>query len=268
MKKILVELNQKCNLNCEYCFYRDYGRVDDELTLEKLIEKNIETYNKIYLTGGEPFLNKDIEKIIGYLNEKKKKIIIFTNGILLKNFKMEKLISILEKIDKLIITLDTKNKNYLLRNNSEEKVIEVIKRILLISNNKLEIKIGVNKYNLSSLEETLDFLLRIGVNKFSFNLLHNINSCSKDIEITSEKEFKILFKILKKNYNYFRKNIEDFSIYYKKDISKLLEKCKCGENFIFLNCKGEIFPCPANLNGEKNKNKCFSKECINLWEMF
>lgn len=268
MKKILIELNQKCNLDCKYCFYRDYGRIENELNFEKIIEKNVQNYDEVYLTGGEPFLNKDIEKIIDYLNEKKKKINIFSNGVLLKDFKLERLKKILKKINKLIITLDSKNKNYLLRGKSEEVVLEVIKNILFIENNKLEVKIGVNKENLKSLEETLNFLKMIGVKKFSINLLHNINSFSQDIEITSEKEFQLLFEILKENYNYFQKNTEDFLMYHKEDRRNLLKKCKCGENFVFLNCKGEIYPCPANLNKEKNKNKCFSKECINLWEMF
>ena len=33
-KKLLIEVNQTCNLNCTYCFYRDYGRVSNSLSIE------------------------------------------------------------------------------------------------------------------------------------------------------------------------------------------------------------------------------------------
>ena len=35
-KKLLIEVNQTCNINCTYCFYRDYGRVKNFLNIEDI----------------------------------------------------------------------------------------------------------------------------------------------------------------------------------------------------------------------------------------
>ena len=65
-KKILIEVNQTCNLNCTYCFYRDYGRTTQSLTMNSINEllKQCPSADEFYLTGGECFTSPIIEKII------------------------------------------------------------------------------------------------------------------------------------------------------------------------------------------------------------
>ena len=57
---VLIELNQLCNLNCEFCFYRDYGRIEEQLSLNSLksIVERFPTLDNFFITGGECTLNK------------------------------------------------------------------------------------------------------------------------------------------------------------------------------------------------------------------
>lgn len=265
MKKILIEVNQKCNLKCEYCFYNDYGRTKEEITLKEIIKNNIASYEEIYITGGEPFLNNHIYEILNYL--KNKKITVFSNGIILNTkWQVDKILDLIKKI---IITFDSIDVKYSLRKKYEKEVISIIEKILKCSNKKLEVKICVNRYNIDKLEDTIKFLIDLGVKNLSFNLIHNIESSKKDFMIREEKKYKKIFYLLEKYSEYFSiKNINSLKSYYKKDYFYFFKSCKCGEDFFFMNNKGELFPCPANLKKEEKKEKCFSRECINLWELF
>lgn len=80
-------ITSKCNAYCKHCFYwRNAGIIQDELTLEEIekISKSIPPFTKLLLSGGEPFLREDIDKICGifYSNNMVRQITIPTNGIL------------------------------------------------------------------------------------------------------------------------------------------------------------------------------------------
>ena len=63
-KKVLVEVNQTCNLNCTYCFYRDYGRVTNGINIQNIDDllENCPLADEFYLTGGECFTSPIIEE--------------------------------------------------------------------------------------------------------------------------------------------------------------------------------------------------------------
>ena len=52
-KKVLVEVNQTCNLNCTYCFYRDYGRVTNRINLQNIDDllENCPLADEFYQNG-------------------------------------------------------------------------------------------------------------------------------------------------------------------------------------------------------------------------
>ncbi|MGL5965259.1 MAG: hypothetical protein ACRCZ2_12815, partial [Fusobacteriaceae bacterium] len=194
---------------------------------------------------------------------------IYSNGIHLNTFEKISLEKVLDSLKKIVITFDSLDENYDLRGNIQLELLELIKKIVNYSKEKLEIKIGINLYNLNNLDYTIKSLLDIGVLFFSFNLIHDIKNSEKNVKITSKEDFQKIFNILNKYKNNFEDRlVESFYSYYKGDIQNLIKGCICGDKFKFINCEGKEYPCPANLNNEKNKELCFSEECINLWEMF
>ena len=66
-KKIMLQITERCNLKCAHCFV-DSESTGNEIPFEhirnsiipELIKNQVV---KITLTGGEPFVHKDIEKI-------------------------------------------------------------------------------------------------------------------------------------------------------------------------------------------------------------
>ena len=96
-KKVLVEVNQTCNLNCTYCFYRDYGRVANRINLQNIdnLLENCPSADEFYLTGGECFTSPVIEEIVERLAPRGK-VITFTNGVILNKYDDERLNKVLE----------------------------------------------------------------------------------------------------------------------------------------------------------------------------
>lgn len=86
MKQIYIVLSKKCNLACSYCI-RDYeNNIDLEIDFNKFLLlankiKEIFIDTELVLTGGEPTLNSDFNKILEYSLLNFENISINSNGM-------------------------------------------------------------------------------------------------------------------------------------------------------------------------------------------
>lgn len=83
-----LEISNKCNLNCKYCYKEKTNQM--ELKTEdwyKIIDSLAE-YNVFQVTfgGGEPLMRKDMPDLLHYCVEHNLNIAMTTNGILLSSF--------------------------------------------------------------------------------------------------------------------------------------------------------------------------------------
>lgn len=111
IEKLYIEPNNRCNLSCPFCSTgqkRFKPKPDMNFDrFKKIIDQFPTIPPYVYLFGrGEPFLNKDIFKMIQYLKDKGCfRVIISTNGHFLNK---ENIFSLFKsKLDKLIIGLDS-----------------------------------------------------------------------------------------------------------------------------------------------------------------
>tara|TARA_B100000686_G_scaffold293233_1_gene322587 strand:+ start:1829 stop:2743 length:915 start_codon:yes stop_codon:yes gene_type:complete len=185
-----------CNLSCKNC-YIESSPLNDNLLylsheevckyLKEIKSKNI-TCKSIGITGGEPFMNKDIIKIISTCLSKNLEVLILTNAMQPLQNKQKLLIRFKNnKNIKFRISLDhyTKNKHEKIRgNNSWHKAISGIDWL-----NK-------NKFNISIASRILydsEIKLRKGFDELFNKLKLNINAYDSN-EL-------ILFPEMKNNLN-------------------------------------------------------------------
>jgi MoaA/NifB/PqqE/SkfB family radical SAM enzyme len=82
MTKLTIDINGKCNIDCEFC-YQDLD--GSELTLQQITDdvKNNPHASVVNIGGGEPLIHKDIVPIIKLLYDNKKKTHISTNATII-----------------------------------------------------------------------------------------------------------------------------------------------------------------------------------------
>lgn len=97
----------RCNLSCSHCFYHDsLNKKFNELTLGEInkFTKTMDPLLHLIITGGEPYLREDIDKIVKvfYENTKVPIISIPSNGFF-KEVMIKKIRSMMELCPKLVL---------------------------------------------------------------------------------------------------------------------------------------------------------------------
>lgn len=270
-KKILIEVNQTCNLNCTYCFYRDYGRIKNNLDISN-INSMLETcpiVEEFYLTGGECFTSPNIEKIIKKLSSRGK-VIVFTNGVILNNYNKKRLLDVVNNVDRFIISFDSFNEDYKCRQHLD-MTLNSIKKILQINDDKVEVKVCITKYNYKNLEQIFKTLIDTGVKYLSVNFIFDILNSDFAHEVTNLEELKEIFKVIRKYKNNF--NMDYISVLQDLYINQKINDnfpCIADSEYFYLDSKNDYSICPGNckkLGKRGDWKKCFSKECANEWEI-
>lgn len=87
LESVVLEITDRCNLHCRHCMNRpDFSNIETEYEKVEYVIKKIVEYGvkKVYLSGGEPLLHKDLFRIILLCDRYKDIEFVFTtNGLLL-----------------------------------------------------------------------------------------------------------------------------------------------------------------------------------------
>jgi Fe-coproporphyrin III synthase len=84
---ITLEVTYRCNIKCEFCFLKDsvLNERRNELSLEEIerIADQAAAYGaSFFITGGEPFLRRDLPDIVAAIHRRGLKVGVNTNGLL------------------------------------------------------------------------------------------------------------------------------------------------------------------------------------------
>lgn len=237
MKKnnIGINLTRRCNMNCDFCFYTtlSYSKSGNtkesnlDISLDCIKEEisKIKNLDAIYLTGGEPLLNKDLKDIIIYLRNHAKKIFVCTNALLLD----EKLCSFFKQYD--VTTIMS------IKDNSEKTYNKI--NFLHKQNIKIELYHILTK---SSIPLLKDFCKRYDwVSKV--RLLYETSSETQKETISPEDWFMLL-KLASYYLNPIITKIEVEIGYLPKDHQFVKRYGKGEVKRIILDYNGKFYPCP------------------------
>ncbi|MCC6759460.1 MAG: radical SAM protein [Candidatus Omnitrophica bacterium] len=100
--EIIVEITGRCRLVCEHCTSQRTPHVPLETVLGILDECASFGVKAIRITGGEPFLHPDIEKILNYAKDKKFMVLLNTAA---ENMSPSLLKNVVKNVDMLLVSL-------------------------------------------------------------------------------------------------------------------------------------------------------------------
>lgn len=173
------KVTPKCNLNCIHCWAITKGEERNTEDMLKVIDK----FHKmqvihVTLSGGEPFLRKDIFEILKYLKKKRIYIEIFTNGILLNEEKIEKLNKILDKnTDTIQISLDAATETTFFYQRRTKKFNIVVDNINLLKKHNFIVRTNftATHINVNEIFDAYVLANKLGVDTFSVSHVYELN---------------------------------------------------------------------------------------------
>jgi len=86
LEGVFLFITSQCNSKCSTCFYHDKLNSGDDMTYDEIrrISETSPNFEKLWLSGGEPFLRKELVEIVKlfYNNNRVRVINLPTNGLL------------------------------------------------------------------------------------------------------------------------------------------------------------------------------------------
>lgn len=257
-RRIILAVTNLCNSKCKTCcLWKNKKRI--ELSMEELTKfADTDLFKKVRflsITGGEPFLRKDIDEIVNMLREKNPKLhlTILTNALLPD--------VIAEKVAKMprdvLITLSFNGNEQAhdetrgVKGNFNKllQTIETLKKM----NRDMNFIFTVTKENYNQLLWAWDFAKQNDINiMFSPEMDYGRLDHETGGRSLTEEEKKIVLEQLKKIYSERKRGFFDqtYFLFFKKfyDKKTITNTCCAGTNSVYIDFTGEIYPC-ENLVG-------------------
>jgi MoaA/NifB/PqqE/SkfB family radical SAM enzyme len=179
---LTIRLTSKCNQRCSFCprispITESHYLVFNDMTLDnfKSIIDRFRRAININLTGGEPFLNKEIFEMIEYAHTKRMRVTVATNGVLTYG-KADQIIN--SSLSEIFFSLHADNPVDYERMHGvskkefykiSETIEDLVKKKKVHSNNlKLSINSVCTKSNYRKIPDMVSFAEALGVNRLIF----------------------------------------------------------------------------------------------------
>ncbi len=110
MVKLVIDITYLCNSNCNYCQWSasNSSKVNQEIPIKQLLlsKQSIESLGitRIVITGGEPLLAENLNRILEYYNDNNLPIRLISNGIDLNQKRIDFLVS--KGVNEFVISID------------------------------------------------------------------------------------------------------------------------------------------------------------------
>ena len=173
MPALRIAVTPECNLFCEYCppggeNFFDCDRPIKPEKLSKVLNICYEIgFRQFGFTGGEPLLEKRLNKIIKVLLPYKGlHLKLYTNGTLIS----KKSISMLKNFDLIKISLDTLDRSIYREITGQDKLQDVLRGVSLLRKNRIPLRINtvLTKRNYKEIPELTSYCYN---NKASLKIL-------------------------------------------------------------------------------------------------
>lgn len=204
---LIFNVTNKCNSNCSTCFAWQYLNkdLDKELKITEIgkISKSLGKIEWLLISGGEPFLRKDLPEVIKifYEQNKVRRLTIPTNSLSTEKIKndVNKILELCPKL-KIVISLsidgiDEKHDEIRGVPGAFEKLKTTYKELVEIKKENLNLSINLNtclnNQNITELDSFLDYVKKNfkDINFHGFELLRGIPR-NKEYKSPSIDEYK------------------------------------------------------------------------------
>lgn len=281
---LFLEVTSRCNARCEHCGSRcDANTQGNEVSaeaLKKTLKEVAEHYDAsnilLNVTGGEPFLRKDLFEIMDYAVSLGFKWGVTSNGILINEKMVEKIVA--SKMSTISISIDglrETHESFRKVPGSWDRIIHGIKLLLNEPSIQcVQVTTVANKKNMHELEELYKIVQELGVKYWrvvNCDPIGRAKDNAKDILLDS-KGYRDLFKFIyeKRNEN---KIVVDYGCSHylglntEKELRSQYFICMTGLYVGSILSNGDIFVCPnVERRPELIQGNINTDSFVEVWE--
>jgi len=279
-----LEITRRCNLRCLHCNVggtpqKNIIETDKELSLDeiKALIDSVKVMGTKYIgiSGGEPFLRKDIYDVIAYIKEKELGLHISSNGICITDKDARRINEL--GLDAISISLDsvTPQLHDKIRgvNGAFSKTVKAIENLQFYNDGRMRVGISsiMTDLNIGELPSIVDFAKSLGVDAIRFQPCHiplayngmdkeGMLSIGKDRLEDLDNIIESIIEKTQKNKIYTNSHIylRGIKKYYKNphaiDVECFAGYISCGISSI-----GNVIPCAFMPNIGNIRDETFSK---------
>jgi MoaA/NifB/PqqE/SkfB family radical SAM enzyme len=257
---VLISPTMRCNLSCIGCYAGNYTRSDDlEFeVIDRIIQEGKEAGVSFFtILGGEPFIRDDMFLI--YRKHNDVGFSVFTNGTLMDNGVVEKLVELGNVFPTLSIEGFEENTDKRRGKGSYKKVLEAMD-ILKKQNIPFGCSTTVTRKNIkiATSDKFIDMIISKGAEILWYFLYMPIGK-NPDLSLMPTPEERLY---LKERGVYIRENKPLFVIDFWND-APYVGGCIAARDYIHINHKGDVEPCIFTHFAQVNIKNTSLKEAIN-----
>jgi len=272
---LIFEITARCNLRCEFCWLWGEFGVGKKYSKEELSTEEVKkimgnlpsTCHLIYISGGEPFIRKDMLEIIRYIKSKGLICDVTSNGILLGD-KIEEIID--SGLDQINISIDgTKKTHDAIRGKgSFEKAIRNVKKIVEEKKSRgaetpiIKMNTTISPTNYKDLVSIMKLGLDLNVDRLTFQQLW---FTSEELANAHRETMKHIFNIdCKGIFGYVNEKINEIN---GKILSSQLERLRetSKKSGIDLKFWPDFHKKGITFSDYRDLNKIINTNCLYPW---
>lgn len=245
-----IEITHKCTLNCKYCFNQssslEYAEISLEIFNEIVEEAKKMSIFEICISGGEPFIHKDIMKMISKIKNLGLGISIVTNATLITKKKANQL-SALDVISNMQVSFDGHNKE--IHEKTRRDFDKSLKGFLNLCEQVQDrhrapsVGIVISKYNYMQIPNIVNFFKNY-TNRFNLMAVQKCNEL--ELSTNQKREFETKYLPITKDIfqqEKLRGRIIEDNDTSGFEMSRTHIDCLAGIIFLVISPELDIYPC-------------------------
>lgn len=288
-KNVKWDITYKCNLKCAHCVNGDFlNHIDEELTTVEIrrVIRNLREggVDYVHLLGGEPTAREDILEIFSEFEEQHLQFGFNTNGLKLTSEQFRDEIVKNRMLKNIVFSIEgpTAEINDKIRGKQVFSITtNNLKEVLSLKHKYgredllITVNLVVSKINLHHVVNMIFFCMELGVNELVLlQFIPEGNGKVNDQSLETEEEIWLI-KEIAQVYSEIKDKImlqpkfawplakKYASVVLKKEFPQTYSMCGAGNNFFYINNKGQLFPCDRYRKDTLKKNEA---DKINLVE--
>ena len=284
------EITSHCNLFCKHCraannYSKSHSSNHSFSEYKNVIQKicNCEPY-RLGITGGEPFLNPFLFKIIEECKTNGLQLILYTNATLIDDSKAKKLSELLDNYDIVHVSIDGGNEYC----NDSQRGDGSFKRAIFglenLSHYKINVRLNIvpTLLNWTSILELCDIAIKYKVKEFGASPLmtagnaSEVNLAPPDSIAMFQTEINVVEKLKGTGVKYIggiSGAIHNYLYFPSLELKQKIKResaskkiCDAGTRKVFIDSNGDLYPCSLFASKpEFSIGNVFDESIIELW---